>query len=113
MAPPPSEQVDAVGKVEKVSRVVDMRLPLSWLLTVTGSGIATLFLMWTSTNQLVRDMADVQQSVKAMAAATQTMTSEITLLKFRADTSDANVARLQQQVLDMQSQRSRNSAKDH
>ncbi len=69
----------------KVTRVIDFRIPLPWLLSgliVVGWALVS---MWFSLNQLVRDVADLQITVKAGNSQATTIAGEIALLRYRVE----------------------------
>ncbi|GAD20975.1 hypothetical protein [Acidovorax sp. MR-S7] len=74
---------------QRITRVIDFRIPLPWLL---GIGMAVgwaLVSMWFSVNQLVRDVADLQITVKAGNTQATTVAGEIALLRFRVENLEA------------------------
>lgn len=73
----------------KVTRVIDFRIPLPWLLSgliVVGWALVS---MWFSLNQLVRDVADLQITVKAGNGQAVTIAGEIALLRYRVENLEA------------------------
>jgi hypothetical protein len=73
----------------KVTRVIDVRIPLPWLLSgliVVGWALVS---MWFSLNQLVRDVADLQITVKAGNSQATTIAGEIALLRYRVENLEA------------------------
>jgi hypothetical protein len=74
----------------KVTRVIDFRIPLPWLLSgliVVGWALVS---MWFSLNQLVRDVADLQIVVKAGNGQAITIAGEIALLRYRVENLEAD-----------------------
>lgn len=74
----------------KVTRVIDFRIPLPWLLSgliVVGWALVS---MWFSLNQLVRDVADLQITVKAGNGQAVTIAGEIALLRYRVENLEAD-----------------------
>jgi hypothetical protein len=89
-----SEQREPAG----ITRLIDFKIPLHWLLvTITGLGWA-LVSMWFALNQLITSVADLQIDVKAGNGSTNVILSEIALLKFRASSSEAEVAQLKKKI---------------
>jgi hypothetical protein len=73
----------------KVTRVIDFRIPLPWLIGIL-SGIAwAVISMYFSLNQLVRDVADLQITVKAGNSQATTVAGDIALLRFRIENLEA------------------------
>lgn len=74
----------------KVTRVIDFRIPLPWLLSglvVVGWALVS---MWFSVNQLVRDVGDLQITVKAGNSQATTISGEIALLRYRVENLEAD-----------------------
>ena len=74
----------------KVTRVIDFRIPLPWLLSgliVVGWALVS---MWFSLNQLVRDVGDLQITVKAGNGQAVTIAGEIALLRYRVENLEAD-----------------------
>lgn len=80
---------------ERVTRVIDFRIPLPWLIGVcSGIGWA-LISMYFSVNNLVKTVGDLQIDVKAGNNSVVAVAGELALLKYRlsnAETSIQNVA---------------------
>lgn len=76
-----------------ITRLIDFKIPLHWLLvTITGLGWA-LVSMWFSLNQLVASVTELQVDVKAGNGSTTLILSKIALLEFRVGTLEAESAR--------------------
>ena len=75
---------------QRVTRVIDFRIPLPWML----GGLVTiawgLVSMWFMVNQLVRDVADLQITVKAGNNQAVTLAGELALLRFRIENLEAD-----------------------
>jgi hypothetical protein len=74
----------------KVTRVIDFRIPLPWLLSGLILVGWALVSMWFSLNQLVRDVADLQITVKAGNGQAVTIAGEIALLRYRVENLEAD-----------------------
>ncbi len=73
----------------RITRVIDFRIPLPWLLGI-ASGIGwALVSMWFMVNQLVRDVSDLQITVKAGNSQAVTVAGEMALLRFRVENLEA------------------------
>jgi hypothetical protein len=77
-------------------RVIDFRIPLPWLLGICGFVCWAIISMWFALNQLVRDVSDLQITVKTGNSQAQTVAGEIALLRFRIENLEGD-RRLQQQ----------------
>ena len=73
----------------RIARVIDLRIPLPWLLGVSGIVAWALVSTYFSVNQLVRDVSDMQITLKAGNAQVSTLTGEIALVKFRLENLEA------------------------
>lgn len=73
----------------RITRVIDFRIPLPWLLGICMAVGWALVSMWFSVNQLVRDVADLQITVKAGNTQATTVAGEIALLRFRIENLEA------------------------
>ena len=73
----------------KVTRVIDFRIPLPWLLSggiVVGWALVS---MYFSINQLLRDVGELQITVKAGNSQATTIAGDIALLRFRIENLEA------------------------
>ena len=69
----------------RVSRVIDFRVPLPYLLSAFAALAFTLISMYFSLNQLVRDVGDLQITVKAGNSQSVTLAGDQALLRFRIE----------------------------
>lgn len=76
---------------EKTTRVIDLRIPLPYLLTVIGSLGWVLILMWFTLNQLVKQVSDLQITVQAGSTSFTVLASEQALLKYRLESVEAAI----------------------
>lgn len=79
---------------ERITRVIDFRIPLPYLLT----GVATigwaLISMWFSVSQLVKTVDDLQITVKSGNGSVVAVAGELALLKFRLTNTEDAVKRV-------------------
>ncbi len=75
----------------RVTRVVDLKIPLPYLLTLIGSLAWLLISMWFTLNQLVVLVADLQITVKAGSTSYSVLASEQALMKYRLETVEATL----------------------
>lgn len=75
----------------RVTRVIDLKIPLVWLLSIAGALAWVLISMWFSLNQLVVLVADLQISVKSGNSAYQVLASEQALINYRMGTVEARL----------------------
>ena len=84
---PPDTHTDG----ERISRVVDFRIPLPWLIGVcSGIGWA-LISMWFSVNNLVKTVGDLQVDVKAGNNSVVAVAGELALLKYRLSNAESSI----------------------
>lgn len=74
---------------QKVTRVIDMKLPLTWLLSVAAAIVGGGFGLYYKLDRLGEDVTDMKISVKAGNQATATVQGEIAILKFRIENLEA------------------------
>lgn len=81
---------------QKVTRVIDMKLPLTWLLGVASMLIAGGFGMYyklenqsEAIKNVQTDIKDVKISVQAGNQATATVQGELAILRFRVENLEA------------------------
>ena len=73
------------GELSRLSRVIDLKLPLTWLLGVAFAAFAAFASMYFKLGQLGEDMTDLKISVKAGNGQAATIQGEIAILKFRIE----------------------------
>ena len=76
---------------ERVTRVIDFRIPLPWLIGVCGTIGWALISMYFSVNNLVKTVGDLQIDVKAGNNSIVSVAGELALLKYRLTTVEATV----------------------
>lgn len=90
---PPETQPGDLSR--SVSRGIDFKLPLNWLLTVAFSFALLIGGMYFKLSQLGEDMTDLKITVKAGNGQAATIQGELAILKFRIENleSDKRAAR--------------------
>lgn len=78
------------GDLPKVTRIIDMKLPLNWLLTVAFSLALLIGGMYFQLRQLSDDMLDLKIAVKAGNGQASTVQGEIAILRFRVETLESD-----------------------
>jgi hypothetical protein len=73
-----------------LARMVDLRVPLPWLLGGVGAFLWVVISMWFSLAQIKTDMGDLKIAI----AATVTTTGKMQLLEFRLQTLESDVSQL-------------------
>ncbi|PNG56543.1 MULTISPECIES: hypothetical protein [unclassified Variovorax] len=78
------------GDLPRLSKVIDLKLPLNWLLTVAFSLALLIGGMYFKLGQLGEDMTDLKISVKAGNGQAATIQGELAILKFRIENLEAD-----------------------
>lgn len=75
----------------RLTRGVDPKIPLVWLLTISASLAWVLISMWFTLNQLVLLVADLQITVKAGSNNYSILASEQALVNYRLTFVEAQI----------------------
>ena len=86
----------------KITRVIDFRLPIIWLIGGVSGLAFTLIGMWFSVDRLVGNVADLKIVVTSGNTSISTLTSEVSLLKFRASTIEDDNKRINELIRNIQ-----------
>lgn len=73
------------GDLPRVMRVIDMKLPLTWILGVAFTFAAGFASIYFKVGQLGEDMTELKISVKAGNGQAATIQGELAILKFRVE----------------------------
>jgi hypothetical protein len=73
------------GDLPRLSKIIDMKLPLTWLLGVAFMIAASFVTMYFQIGQLREDMSDLKITVKAGNNQASTVQGELAILKFRIE----------------------------
>jgi hypothetical protein len=86
---------DDVSKddLAKATRVIDLKIPLPWLLGVAGVIGWALISMYFSVGQLVRTVDELQITVKSGNTSVTAVAGELALLKFRLTNAEDAIKR--------------------
>lgn len=76
---------------ERITRVIDFRIPLPWLLGVMGVIGWSLVSMYFSVGQLVKIVDDLQGTVRSGNNSVTAVAGEMALLKFRLGNAEAAI----------------------
>lgn len=80
--------------VPPVSRVIDFRIPLPYLISGFCALAFTLVSMYFSLNQLLREVGDLQVTVKAGNTQSVTLAGEQALLRFRMENIEGEIRQI-------------------
>lgn len=78
------------GDLPRISKVIDFRFPLTWLLGVAFMVAGSFVTMYFQLGQLREDMTDLKITVKSGNSQAATLQGEIAILKFRVETIEAD-----------------------
>lgn len=78
------------GELPRLSKIIDLKLPLTWLLTIAASFALLIGGMYVKLGQLGEDMTDLKISVKAGNGQAATIQGELAILKFRIENIEAD-----------------------
>lgn len=78
------------GELSRLSRVIDLKLPLTWLLGVAFAVAAAFASMYFKLGQLGEDMTDLKISVKSGNSQATTIQGELAIMKFRIENLEAD-----------------------
>ena len=87
------ESLDRRSPAEPLTRVVDMKMPLHWLLGVAGAVGWALVSMYFSVGQLVTQMTELQIAVKSGNNSVTAVAGELALQKFRLQSVEDSAKR--------------------
>ena len=79
----------------RVSRIVELKLPLTWMLGVAGVVGWALVSMYFSVGQLVKTVDELQITVKSGNGSVVAVAGELALLKFRLTNAEDAVKRVE------------------
>ena len=77
----------------RTTRVIDLRIPLPWLLGVAGVIGWALISMYFSVGQLVKTVDELQITVKSGNTSVVAVAGELALLKFRLTNAEEAIKR--------------------
>jgi hypothetical protein len=78
----------------RITRVIDLKIPLPWLLGVAGIIGWAMISMYFSVGQLVKTVDDLQITVKSGNTSVVAVSGELALLKFRLTNVEDAVKRV-------------------
>lgn len=88
---------ESEADTQRITRVIDFRIPLPYLLSIAGFIGAGMVSMWFNVAALVRTTEELQITVKAGNLASSVMTGQVELLKFRIGINEEDIKRINAQ----------------
>lgn len=70
-------------------KVIDMKLPLPWLIGTAATIIGAFALLYSNVDRLVRDVNELQATVRAGNLQSSATAGEIALLKYRVESLES------------------------
>lgn len=91
---------DAINtaKEPRLTRVIDFRVPLPYLLSALAALVVFLFTLQTDVRQLLRDVSKMQATAEAGNSQLNSITAEQSLQRYRIDTLESDVRALKKAV---------------
>lgn len=86
---------------ERITRIIDAKLPLSWLLGAAATIITSYALLYSNVERLLRDIQELQISVKAGNSQAATLQGQIAILQFRVESLEAERKRSERAAPDV------------
>jgi hypothetical protein len=77
------------GELARITRVIDMKIPLTWLIGGAFSFACIFAGMYFKLGQLGEDMTDLKITVKAGNGTAATIQGELAIMKFRIENLEA------------------------
>ena len=78
------------GDLQRITRVIDMKIPLTWLIGGAFSFACVFAGMYFKLGQLGQDMTELKITVKSGNNTAATTQSELAILRFRIETLEAD-----------------------
>lgn len=76
-------------RTRRPQKVIDMKLPLPWLIGTAASIIGAFALLYSNVDRLVRDVNELQATVRAGNVQSSATAGDIALLKYRVESLEA------------------------
>lgn len=83
-------QTDEGNESVRSTKIVDVRLPLPYLISGTLSIALLITSMWFKVDELGRNMSDMQITLKAGNSQAVTMAGELALLRYRIENLESD-----------------------
>lgn len=97
-----SEQEPTAAAGERVTRVIDFRIPLPWLIGVCAGIGWALISMYFSVGQLVTTVAELQITVKSGNGSVTAIAGKQALIEFRMENVENTIKKNESAILLLQ-----------
>lgn len=74
----------------KPTRIIDMKIPLPWLIAVAAAIVSAFVSVTFSVDRMREDMTELKVTHKALLAQFSSVAGDVALLKFRVETLEAD-----------------------
>lgn len=81
--------------LEPVQRIIDMRIPLPWLITGVVSIAFSIITMWFQVQQLTAQVSEMNALIKQGNTQVATIVADLALTRFRVEKNEADIRDLQ------------------
>lgn len=76
---------------EPVQRIIDMRIPLPWLITGVVSIAFSIITMWFQVQQLTAQVSEMNALIKQGNTQVATIVADLALTRFRVEKNEADI----------------------
>ena len=84
---------DNMSEAEKGPRIIDTKLPLSWLIGTAGTIVISLTIMYANVNRLVVEVNELQSTMTTWSAQNSQISREVAVLQWRVENFEADKRR--------------------
>ena len=82
-----------MSEAEKGPRIIDTKLPLSWLIGTAGTIVISLTIMYANVNRLIVEVNELQSTMKTWSAQNSQISREVAILQWRVESFEADKRR--------------------
>lgn len=82
-----------MSEAEKGPRIIDTKLPLSWLIGTAGTIVISLTIMYANVNRLIVEVNELQSTMKTWSAQNSQISREVAVLQWRVENFEADKRR--------------------
>ena len=82
-----------MSEAEKGPRIIDTKLPLSWLIGTAGTIVISLTIMYANVNRLIVEVNELQSTMTTWSAQNSQISREVAVLQWRVENFEADKRR--------------------